>query len=545
MLITSSSDAAKEAEIRRTMLGDYLLKVVRKVRVADGSKCPNWVEKTALSILAGVAYGTNIFCTPTLSEKTRVLFRNRLMSSFEHLVTSLGGFVYPCEIVQITVPDAVQMDEEITKASKNALSTMSGILKKEKKATSEEKPMLQALALIYSLAIFQLYNGESEAISVLDELKLCYDKLVRHKDTEDSDMEASEVLVQLLLSFLSKPSALLRKVSQHVFQAFIGDITSGGLKLITEVLESGESLRGQQDLFDQEPDDEDIMDEDEDEDEENDDDELDSDVEVVDLKGLPARMGHLKPHLDDSDDDADADSEEDEDEEDDTAAEDDDEVKKLEAALAAALGTHRLDQDNDAQESDSDADMTDSEMMAMDSKLEEIFSQRKKIPNKKKEQKDAKEMMINFKSRVLDLLDIYVKKQASNPLAFDLLIPLLQLMRTTKTTQLREKAREVISSFAKSAKKGTPVDIAVPDQIEIMKTIHLEASKDPSQSFSKAASGASLILASNIYRADKENFNEIAILYMGTQVAWVEKVFKMHASFFQEYINFSQSLASS
>jgi DNA polymerase phi len=462
------------------------------------------------------------------------------MSVFAHLLADLEGFTYPCRLQQNTTPGAVEMDIHITNVKLSAESTMGKILVKEKKATPQDKPQLQALALLYSLVIFQLYNGESDAISVLDELKSCYDTLVRHKHTKGSDTDSSEVLVQLLLSFLSKPSVLLRKVSQHVFTAFVGDITSGGLELMTEVLESGESLRGQQTLFDQEPEDEDLMDQEEDEEEANgDDDELDSDVEVVDMRGLPPRMGNLKPYLDDSEDDDDAESEdEDEDEEEEESGdEDDEEDKRLKEALAKALGT-------DADLSDSDADMTDSEMMPMDTKLAEIFSQRKKIPNKKQEQKEAKEMMINFKSRILDLLDIYAKKQASNPLAFDMLIPLLQLMRTTKTTQLRDRAREVIATFAKFSKKH-PVNVNVSSQIELMKAIHVEASKNESKKFTNAASSASLIVASSLYRTDKSNLEEIDIVYKDTLAAWGEKVVKSKASFLQDYINFCQNYAKS
>lgn len=524
---------AKEADTRWTLLGDILLSIIRKAGV--GSQAPSWVKDNALPLLANVAYSKTI----NTSQKARVLFRNRLMSVFGCLLADLKDFVYPCHLLQKTIPDAVEMDDELSKTREEAESIMGKILKREKKAAPADKVGLQALALLYALAIFQLYNGESEAVEVLDELKLCYDKLVRGKDTDNSDMEASEVLVQLLMSFLSKPSALLRKVSKYVFQAFMGDMTSGCLRMMTDVLESGESLRGQQELFDQEPEDEDAMDEDESGDE------LDSDVEEVKISSLPAGMGRLQAHLagkSDEEDSEDGDGDEeasadDEGDDEDAIEEDNEENKKLEEALAKALGTNRADEDGD---SDSDADMTDSEMMAMDAKLVEIFSQRKKIPNKKQEQREAKETIVNFKSRILDLLELYVKKQASNPLTVDLLLPLLQLIRTTKTKHLAEKARNIIGAFATSAKKeGVTYDISV--HLELMEAIHLEASKDPSHSFCKAASAASLILASGIYRADKSNYREIEMVYMGTRVACVEKELKIHASFQQDFFNFFQS----
>jgi DNA polymerase phi len=455
------------------------------------------------------------------------------MSAIGHLLSDLKAYNYPCELLESFSPDGVEMDEDITESKDRAILTMEKILKKARKAGGKDRAPSQALALLYSLVIFQLYNGESEALSILDELKLCYDKLIRHKDTDDTDTEASEVLVELLLSFISKPSALLRKVTQHVFGAFMSDMTAGGLKLMTDILESNESLRGQQELFDQEPEDEDGLDID------DEDDELDSDVEVIDMNG---DEGSFNTNLDDDEDET-----EDGDDNEESEEDENEEAKKLDEALAKALGTHRLVEDAEA-ESDSDADMTDSEMMALDSKLVEIFSQRKKVPNKKQEQKDAKETMINFKSRVLDLLDIYVKKQAANPLAFGLLLPLLQLIRTTKTNQLAEKSHSIISSFAKAYKaaKNTPgtAEINISDQTKLLKAVHLEASQDPSHSFAKAASTASLLIASSMYSLDKASVKKIASVYKDSQVRWVDGECKMQAAFFVEWVNWCQSHAN-
>ncbi len=525
-------DVPKEAEMRRQILGDYVLTIIRKANITDESVNLNWLTGKALPTIGKFAYSKNSKCEPPLSEKTRTLFRNRLMSAFDHVLSDLKGFSYPCELLQSISPDAVEMDSGITEAKDRAISTMEKILKKVKKANTEDKPPLQALALLYSLVIFQLLNGEPDAISIINELKLCYDKLIRGKDTEDSDADASEVLVELLLSFISKPSALLRKVTQHVFGAFMTDITAGGLKLMTDVLESSESLRGQQELFDQEPEDGDDMDEDGS-------DEMDSDVEVVDMNG---EEGHLNDYLHEKDTDSDGDDDEEEEEEE----EESEEAKQLDAALALALGTRPLTE-NGGEESDSDADMTDSEMLDLDKKLVEIFSQRKKTPNKKQEQKDAKETMVNFKSRVLDLLSIYVKKQAGNPLAFGLILPLLQLMRTTKTKQLTEKAHNILLAFAKAFKatKKTEgaAEIDIGEQITLLKSIHEEAAKDPSHLFGKAASTAALLVASSIYRADKGSVKKIANVYRDSQVRWVQGECRMQAEFFVQWVNWCQSHA--
>lgn len=533
-----SSDASNEAEMRRQLLGEYVVGMIRAVNIADKSQQSNWIEDAALPLLANIAYCKSNDYKPAVSEKTRIRFRNCLMSVFTHVLSDFEGFSYSCNLLLKFTPDGVLMDEGVTKAKDDALSIMKKLLKKGKQDSAELKAPRQALALLYSLVIIQLYNGEPDAVSVLDELKLCRDKLVKHSETKDSDIDASEVLVELLLSFISKPSALLRKATQHVFPAFIGKVTAGGLQLMTDVLESSEGLRGQQELFDQDPEDAEDMDVDDDEN-------MDSDVEVVDMDG---DEGHFNGHLDPSSEEDSASASD----ASESGPEDDPESDALNAALAQVLGTHAIDEDAEGKESDSDADMTDSEMMALDSKLVEIFSQRKKVPNKKQEQKDAKETMVNFKSRVLDLLEIYVKKQAANPLAFNLLLPLLQLIRTTKTKPLADKAFSIIQTLFKSFKTAKKTDSSAlapssdstaPTHLELLKAIHLEVSKDPSHMFAKAASTASLLVASSLQHTDKENLQEIATVYRDSQVRWVLGKARIQASFFVEWINWCQSLA--
>lgn len=532
--------------MRRQLLAEHIVAMIRAVKIIESSNKSNWIDEAALPILARVAYCKDDSCTPPISEKTRNRFRTSLMSVFTHVLSDFGGFSFPCNLVLNLTPDAVQMDEDLTAVNAEALTIIRKLLKKSKSDSLDTKAPRQALALLYSLVIIQLYNGEPDAVSVLDELKLCRDKLVTHSDNEDSDADASEVLVELLLSFISKPSALLRKATQHVFSAFIEKVTAGGLKLMTDVLESSEGLKGQQELFDQEPEDAEDIDMNDNED----DDEMDSDVEVVDMDGDEGNFnGNLKSLSDEN-----ASSESDDSESGSDASEeepDDDENEALNAALAEALGTHALNPAGEAEETDSDADMTDSEMMALDSKLVEIFSQRKKAPNRKQEQKDAKETMVNFKSRVLDLLEIYVKKQASNPNAFNLLLPLLKLSRTTKTKPLAEKACSIIHTFFKSFKTAKKADSttalalrpATEAQLELLKALHLEVSKDPSHMYAKGASTASLLVASSLLHADKETIQDIAAVYCDSQVRMARGDVRIQASFFVEWVNWCQSLA--
>jgi DNA polymerase phi len=522
------------------MLGDYILTMIRRVNTADKTEEYTWVETYALPQLASLAYSKNQAFTPSISAKARSIFRNRLNSAFAHLISDSNGFSYPCNLLQTLKPTAVDMDEHLSAARDEAVAVVGKLLKKSNKAAEDEKKPLQAFAMLYALVIFQLYNGESDAVSLLDELRLCYDKLIRGKDNTESKSEASVVLVEILLSFMSKQSVLLRKIAQQVFIAFSGEITEEGLKLLVDVLDCSESLKGQHELFDQDDDELERGDEDED-------DELDFDVEVLDTNRI---NGHDKLDTASEKDDEESDDGEEDEDEDEQGEEDDDdeEAQKLDDALAKALGTHRADQDPKEDTSDSEADMSDSEMMELDAKLVEIFSQRKKEPNKKQEKKDARENIINFKTRVLDLLEIYVKEQAATPFAFDLLLPLLKLIRTTSAKQLIEKAHKVIANFSKAAKGLKPTENpATFDQsqrLQILKNIHEEASKDQSHAFAKAASTASLLVATTLYRTSKSNNKKIANVYRDTHVKLLDGDVKMQASFVLDWANWVQSHSS-
>ncbi len=521
-------DEVKDAESRRQGFADYLLSMIRKVNLADEKTDAGWIKSTALPTLAKLSYSKKGFkCKPELSEKSRNMFRTRLTSAFAHLISDPKGFSYPCELLQSVKADAVEMEGEVAEAKDKALAAMEKLLKKSKKAEPKEKVSLEALALLYALVVFQLLNGEADAASVLDELKMCYDKLIRGKEDEEGQ-DVSMILVEILLSLLSKPSLLLRKVAQHVFTAFSGEITAEGLSLMTDVLSASESTKGQQELFDQNDDEEEEHDH-----EHDSDDELDSDVEMVQLDNAP----------DDDDKSSDDDKEDDEEE-----VEEDENATALDAALAAALGTHRLDQDGTAEESDSDADMSDSEMLDLDAKLVEIFKQRKNTPNKKKEKKDARETVVNFKNRILDLLEIYVKKQAAKPEAFELILPLLDCMKTTGTKQVGEKAHGVLTAFSKAYKAATvenPGGEILTERLELLKALHELASTDVqgSNAFAKATSSASLLVASSMYKAEKKLVKKIAGVYRDSQVSWVMGEKRLNACLFHDWTNWCQSHA--
>lgn len=95
---------------------------------------------------------------------------------------------------------------------------------------------MSAFKLLYSMTIMQVYNGDADAVSMLDELEFCCTKFLGDKETKAEDTgDASDALVEILLSFASKQSQLFRRMSEQVFGAFANQITENGLESLTSV----------------------------------------------------------------------------------------------------------------------------------------------------------------------------------------------------------------------------------------------------------------------------------------------------------------------
>lgn len=238
-------------------------------------------------------------------------------------------------------------------------------------------------------------------------------------------------------------------------------------------------------------------------------DEEDSDVEVVGADGSGDDDG--------SDDDDDDDEEEDDDEDDDK--EDNDEEAEFNAKLAEALGTHRANPD----EQDDESDMNDDEMEQVDEQLSKVFKARRDALDQNKDKKDAKENMTNFKNRVLDLLEIYVKKCHSSVLALDLLLPLLRLTRKSSVKQLSNKATAVLREYTKLCKGSAVPDIKASSSSsaesvwELLKDLHKEAAHSGSPAHASACSQASLLVVKVLVAHDKGAISGVVDVYAATR----------------------------
>lgn len=222
----------------------------------------------------------------------------------------------------------------------------------------------------------------------------------------------------------------------------------------------------------------------------------------------------------------------------------DDELTEFNAKLAQALGTRPGAQDLDAGVgSSSDEDMDDEQMEALDSHLETVFRERKKLTSKKTEKKDAKENIVNFKCRVLELLEIYIKQQHANTLALNLLLPILTVIRTTTSPLVSNKACNLIREYSRLCKgDGLPTVVGTESIFELLESVHIEAGKEASNAHGSACSQASLLIVRLLVAQDRENLRRVVKVYASTQ----EKTLfgsncKVKTPFFTDWLNWCTS----
>lgn len=524
---------------------DYLQKLASVVpsETEAVSHAKTSVGGVALQEFSMLAYPKTGEAAAGFSDKTKPILRQKLNAALAKFVKRPEDFGEFCSAIMSIDSSSVEMDDELQSELIEALEKLQD-LTSPKKTKGDKSGAFQGLALLYAVAILQLYNEEPDAVDILNDLKQCYEKLLSKQKDKDTDISA--LLVEILLAMVARPSQLMRQTAERVFEGFTSLMTTEALTLLTDTLAASESAEGLRALFDTDAD----MEEAEEAEGPGDDDEesgLDSDVEIVDLEDAEeadddasgSESGGDGEEDDDEGEEEDEDEDEDEDEEDDTKT---DQYKALDADLAKLLNSHTLDKDKDAASSDDDSDVSDSEMMALDDRISAAFKMRIKDASKKKENRDAKETVVNFKHRALDLLAIFAKKEAANPLALSLLVPLLQLMHTTKTRDLVKKAGNIIAELPKAQKKirsagsnkeGEEKEEKQPQQPQqetdekdadssfaLLQEIHEEMPKDDSHAYAKAASTASLLVVNAILIKNVGMFQMVWDAYGGLAMEW-------------------------
>ncbi|XP_032563623.1 myb-binding protein 1A [Chiroxiphia lanceolata] len=272
------------------------------------------------------------------------------------------------------------------------LQSVKNLQKKENKSDSAKVGAFQQLLL--SMAI-HLFKNQPETVDVLSDLLNCteraFSKEAKKKKTDNSEPGWVEVMVEILLSLLAQPSLLLRRISKSVFVWICPNLTKRGLQLILDVFDPNQ--------------------------EENE----ESAIVVMEESNKKTKLAK----------DTDEEGSEDSSDEDDTDSGDEEENEEVDDDFRSQL-MNVLQAGNALGGGGSDEELDDEAMMALDKNISALFAEQQKRIQAKKDEKDKirKEKILrrDFKTKVLDLIDVFLMKQAENPLVFDVIEPLLQLI---------------------------------------------------------------------------------------------------------------------
>ncbi|KAG6331293.1 hypothetical protein ID866_7798 [Astraeus odoratus] len=416
------------------------------------------------------------------------------------ILTTLASLDKDAKHVSLLFP----MSEE----QRNLMSKVQKAFEKLDNVPAERKEVARGFLLMLSSLVLQCRCSEENSA---ENLEACFNAtsrmLASYKSTKtrkkeqsspppDIEAEPIDILVDLLIGYLESASAFTRSVANEAFSRVTGAVQESTLNLILTQLERRDpaELAG-----------------DEDEDMDAGDDEDDGE----DKSSSEDASGDEEEGLSEGDDD--------------TAQ---DMRKKVVDALKAS-GMDFIADDDSNEESDEEL-MDDDQMMAIDEHLTEIFRSRKE-ERKSMKGMDAQREATHFKNRVLDLVDIFIKKEPQSPLNIRLILPLIDLVAKSGVDekQLSDKATGILKSrLAKS--KDIPTKASHEDTETILREVHQRARKSHSENLS-VLSQSSLYLCRVLLNLNAEDA-AIAIYQESIDDYISRKASQINYSFFQDFV---------
>ena len=527
---TESIEAAKlpHDNVQKWCL-DKLLLLVRSHKLAlEGSQ---WLEDIFKLLIA------TAFFAP-VSGNIRTLAQERLNSILSDVISfrTAKGEPWPLfcisHIAELESLRALvtPLDETLVASRDTVLLTLKSIRRALKKPDAAAE-QLYCFQLLFSMVLIQIYMADEDAASVLEELTLCYNDIGKGKGLDEVD--SAQVLTEIILSFVARKSTLLKKLAMIIWENFLCTATAEGksrlnencLQSLYDVLEARENKAGLEKVFEGEAEYEAEGEEGKEEEEEEEDEEEEEEEE----------------------EEADVDEDENEDEED----EEDEELEadktaslRLAEALGVATGEVKFDDMSDDDEYESDS-MDDDQMMQIDDQLSKIFLERREAlasvtsgSKRKSEVLEAKEQMIFFKNRILELLELFNKRQPNSYLNLTMIKPLVVLIGLTLDKNVASKAHKLLKTKVGKTKlaKG---EARQAEMLQLIEWLHAEANgASASQAQSQACNHASIIVAKNLVADSDTHLGAVIEIYAKSMKTWAtNSKSKIQASMFFDFIN--------
>ena len=481
----------------------------------------------ALQKLSTLAFGSSkVTSKYGLTESAKANCLTQLESALARAGRSAENFDLLCQLVAGVKPKNVELDDDVLEQQKAVVKTLDKILRDPEFVLFGDRQLTNALALAHAMPLFMVYSGVPGADSQL----IAINSLLETCETKGEDAGLQLVIVYILLPIMYRPSSLGRQVSKHIFEAIAPRLDIETMRMLLERLEFTEDKAGYSELvqFIDAPEGSD----DEDEDEEDDGSGSENDSEDSDEDGE-------EESGDESDGTADIDQEQ----------------------LLKALGSHLLDTngekagngEDDESDSEEEPDMSDSEMMAMNDTLVAAFDHISgKGANEANEAKKATAGVVQFKNRILDLVEAYLQQQPRNTKVIFAQFPyLVRLASQTKSSDIRARVVDILSRYRKRFLKDRKQWLEegkrkkqVSDYVSTLEDVHKEVGHRDSQMFAKAASAACLTIAAAVVAADKKKIGQLNKMHEKLEAELMtEKRKKVHKSFFETWKAYQQSVS--
>lgn len=585
--LDSNGDKALKDHLIRWCLDKMLMLVKNTKHLQANPKLERPVHKLFESFIKTLIQGA-FFETPKWKASLVVttLCRERLNSVLLEIVSiSHNGNSWPrlCVnyfeklLVSSKYSSAIDLDAEIEEVKSEALTILNSIDEIRALSTQASKSDdMYCFELLFSMLLLQLVLGDEEAVLVIGEVRMCYEDTFggasgeEEDDVRDRATNAQAALTDIILSFSSRKSALLKKLSMIVWESFLcasnpetgrPRVDQESLQLLYNVLEARENKEGQQKLFENDDDfeAEDISGEDD-----REEDLEKSQTEDI-IEGDANKSGNLGSDSELESEDSQSDSSDPEVSENDARATlDKDTNLKLARALGMPIqesGEVKFEDMTSESDNSNSESMDDEQMMAMDDQLSKIFKQRQDAlssihsGNKRKaEVAEARKNMIFFKSRVLDLVEAFSKAQPNSPLNIAAIKPLLVLIQLTLDKNLANKAQKILKtriSRFKATKgeienyyaKADDVSQFSDSLLTNLRDIQREAAKAKSAMHLQACQQSSMILARALVSVDKTSVDNVIDVYADLLKLWLtDKKNKTNAALFFDFINWLNSI---
>ena len=255
LILRPGVEDEKIAASRRQSAVDQLVSAVRSIQshpteeVLEKSECLLNIRRT-LGLLAKYAYfdvdnasdHQEKNPSPKISQVSRKMFRTRISSCLSSLVAKsiaepssfafdLVSDIY-CRQESANHPKTVlNLDDHVRSVLEEAWQTLRKIHAQSGLDADEEMRFFHAIELLYSLTILQVHDEEADAVAILVELNHSFQPLLHKK----MRARGSATLIEILLTFIAKPSQLFRRLAQQVFTACASELDDAALESMIKV----------------------------------------------------------------------------------------------------------------------------------------------------------------------------------------------------------------------------------------------------------------------------------------------------------------------